>query len=523
MKLLLLLFPLVIAAEDACPNRFIAFNDTRCFYISNVLATYHEAKKICGLMDAQLYTPNLDKYELEGKWLFKYIYVPFFWVAAEKNITNLSTLEGHWVDGNDVKKNMTFMLWDYNHRYNTDHNKVIYGKTIKTAWTHIAGMKSTTSAAMITSQDESYRLNGYKSDPYIAAERWNGEPLEFGHIPNDIFAQAFSEFQKWKLTDDGKLLSMADQAYERTGRMPAGQKYLKWYIHPGPPEKDYDYYNSDGPWAFGPENEKGRFYIEHTGLGGRLGYLKPTSCFYEQPYSKLRPLHPCTVLLHTDPDSPGYKHPIMFKKENQHKGDCPSCSNGWFYLQAPHRGEPYVEEWSDDFLTLGTFGHPWDPHPAGIFVEDGTPPGKFALVMKERLGRYGSYTYGIVWDVEKMSLPHIRRKTGPHARPFGQVMYMNRGVPGNNMRAFFGGSTGLESVEFVTQIEDRVSDMQHLLPHVWGDHTYKSTFGHAYLRTHKYLFYQCAVVKETGLWPFTWIPAQCDLMRFPFVCSTEQK
>ena len=60
---------------------------------------------------------------------------------------------------------------------------------------------------------------------------------------------------------------MADQAYERTGRMPSGQKYLKWYIHPGPPEKDYDYYNSDGPWAFGPENEKGRFWIEHTELG----------------------------------------------------------------------------------------------------------------------------------------------------------------------------------------------------------------------------------------------------------------
>ena len=112
---------------------------------------------------------------------------------------------------------------------------------------------------------------------------------------------------------------MADQAYERTGRMPSGQKYLKWYIHPGPPEKDYDYYNSDGPWAFGPENEKGRFWIEHTELGGRLGYLKPTSCFYEQPYEKLRPMHPCTVLLHTDPDSPGYKNPIMFKKETLHK------------------------------------------------------------------------------------------------------------------------------------------------------------------------------------------------------------
>ena len=45
----------------------------------------------------------------------------------------------------------------------------------------------------------------------------------------------------------------------------------------------------------------------------------------------------------------------------------------------------------------------------------------------EEISAQSSNTYGAVWDVEKMSLPHIRRKTGPHARPFGQVMYMNRG------------------------------------------------------------------------------------------------
>ena len=35
-------------------------------------------------------------------------------------------------------------------------------------------------------------------------------------------------------------------------------------------------------------------------------------------------------------------------------------------------------------------------------------------------------------------------------------------------------------------MEKRVSDMQRLLPHVWGDHTYKSPYGHAYIKTHKY-------------------------------------
>ena len=36
-------------------------------------------------------------------------------------------------------------------------------------------------------------------------------------------------------------------------------------------------------------------------------------------------------------------------------------------------------------------------------------------------------TYGSVWDVEKMSLPHIRRKTGWHARPYGQGEGMSKG------------------------------------------------------------------------------------------------
>ena len=36
-------------------------------------------------------------------------------------------------------------------------------------------------------------------------------------------------------------------------------------------------------------------------------------------------------------------------------------------------------------------------------------------------------SYGAVWDVEKMSLPHIRRKTGDHARPYGQGEMMSKG------------------------------------------------------------------------------------------------
>jgi hypothetical protein len=51
-------------------------------------------------------------------------------------------------------------------------------------------------------------------------------------------------------------------------RMGKGEK-MTWYIHPGPPDVELDYYNSDGPWAFGPENENGRFHIEHTGLKGK--------------------------------------------------------------------------------------------------------------------------------------------------------------------------------------------------------------------------------------------------------------
>ena len=39
---------------------------------------------------------------------------------------------------------------------------------------------------------------------------------------------------------------------------------------------------------------------------------------------------------------------------------------------------------------------------------------------------------------------------------------------------------------FTQTIEERTADMQRLLPHVWGDHTYKSSYGHAYLKTHKY-------------------------------------
>ena len=42
-------------------------------------------------------------------------------------------------------------------------------------------------------------------------------------------------------------------------------------------------------------------------------------------------------------------------------------------------------------------------------------------------GRYGKRSYGNVWDVEKMSLPHIRRKTGDYARPYGQKEVDTRG------------------------------------------------------------------------------------------------
>ena len=155
----------------------------------------------------------------------------------------------------------------------------------------------------------------------------------------------------WKLLDDGTLLSQADQAHERM----SGRPKMTWLNHPGPPEIPLDHYNSDGPWAFGPENEKGRFYIEHTGLKGRLGFEDSTSCLHSQEESTksgFADWYPCRVKLHTNPNSVGYKNPLMFKKIWEDMGDCPSCSNGFFLLGVPERGVPYYKgEFNSNYLS----------------------------------------------------------------------------------------------------------------------------------------------------------------------------
>ena len=161
----------------------------------------------------------------------------------------------------------------------------------------------------------------------------------------------------WKLLDDGKLLNQGDQAHERMGWGPK----MTWYNPPGPPVMPLDTYSSDGPWAFGPENEKGRFYIEHTGLNGKIGYVDSDSCKIDKTNQPTKGgWHPCVVMLHTDPDSAGYKHPLMFKKWVPDMGDCPSCSNGFFMLQTRNRAVPYFEgEFNPNYLAL---------KPAGILV-----------------------------------------------------------------------------------------------------------------------------------------------------------
>ena len=164
----------------------------------------------------------------------------------------------------------------------------------------------------------------------------------------------YSLEQLWKLLDDGSLLNQADQHHERKSQRPK----MTWLNHPGPPEIPLDHYNSDGPWAFGPENEKGRFYIEHTELKGRLGFEDNTSCLFSHEYSSDRTgigfnmWWPCRVVLHTNPNSVGYKHPLMFKKEIPDRGDCPSCSNGFFLLMVPERGVPYYKgEFNSNYLS----------------------------------------------------------------------------------------------------------------------------------------------------------------------------
>ena len=160
----------------------------------------------------------------------------------------------------------------------------------------------------------------------------------------------YSLEQMWKLLDNGELLSQADQAHERMGWGPK----MTWYIHPGPPEIPLDFYNSNGPWTFGPENEKGRFYIEHTELKGRLGFYSNNSCHFNLISSVPSTLNwdPCIVSLHNDPNSVGYRNPLMFKKEMPDMGDCPSCSNGFFLLQVPQRGVPYYEgEFNSNYLS----------------------------------------------------------------------------------------------------------------------------------------------------------------------------
>ena len=161
----------------------------------------------------------------------------------------------------------------------------------------------------------------------------------------------YSLEQMWKLLDDGTLLSQGDQAHERMGSGPK----MTWLNHPGPPDIPLDHYNSDGPWAFGPEDEKGRFYIEHTELKGRLGFMDSTSCLLAEPYNGFAQWYPCKVVLHynkSNSDNVGYNNPLMFKKEIPDMGDCPSCSNGFFLLGVPERGVPYYKgEFNSNYLS----------------------------------------------------------------------------------------------------------------------------------------------------------------------------
>ena len=74
-------------------------------------------------------------------------------------------------------------------------------------------------------------------------------------------------------------------------------------------------------------------------LKGRLGYMDNRTS---------------RVVLHTKPNSTGYIHPLMFKKEMPDMGDCPSCSNGFFLLKVKQRGVPYYE---GEFISNYLSGH----------------------------------------------------------------------------------------------------------------------------------------------------------------------
>ena len=79
-----------------------------------------------------------------------------------------------------------------------------------------------------------------------------------------------------------------------------------------------------------------------------------TSCLWLGEEGGFPKVIPCRVVLHTKPNSTGYKNPLMFKKEFPDMGDCPSCSNGFFLLTAKQRGVPYYEgEFNSNYL----FGH----------------------------------------------------------------------------------------------------------------------------------------------------------------------
>lgn len=332
-------------------------------------------------MDAQLYMPDLQKYELEGAWLFKYIFTPFFWVAVEKNITNLSTMDGYWVNGNDVKENMTFMLWDYNHRYNLRFNDIVYGKTIKGWWTNIATQTVDTINFYVAHRNETYRLGGHQKDKKISYR----------------------------------------QEYSINNTFP----FVKIR------------------WNFGENNN-----------------------YYQS-----------------------FKWPLM------------EGMGGGSYL-------------NPSFRTLKNKNYHYREELARLDVANNTNPKKYDFSLRRIFGgpRYGknSPMRRAVWDIEKLTLPHIRRKAYK-ARPFLMVDPLN----GFGVRKFGVYRNNL-------QVPSKETDLKKLYPWVWGDHTYKSPLGHAYTRTHKYLWYQCAVVKQAGLWKFTWIPAQCNLMRFPFVCATQE-
>lgn len=93
----------LLYANAACLDPFVEFNDTNCYFVSDDWVQYDDAKTVCHLLESDLYIPPKGNDHLRAqlyRQILQYLTYENYWIGVEKKITNYTTYDYEWINGN---------------------------------------------------------------------------------------------------------------------------------------------------------------------------------------------------------------------------------------------------------------------------------------------------------------------------------------------------------------------------------------------------------------------------------------